>query len=113
MNTLVKNDITDTSGFWIGYELVSGSWQWIGYQGSTYSNWDASPIEPSGNGNCVRVEPQGTWDDVECSTNYRFVCADASDYITMDPSQSPTKRPTAPTATPTSPPTRAPSKQPT
>ncbi|KAL6481097.1 hypothetical protein MHYP_G00091770 [Metynnis hypsauchen] len=75
----------DGSPIWIGLEKGNtGKWLWSLAERNFYSEKDAyrnwSPGEPNNNGGkefCVTMmKSDGTWNDVECSIQFPFMCYD-------------------------------------
>lgn len=64
---------------WIGLSdtATAGSWVWTTGGPSTFTNW--APTQPDGpaSATCVRILPDGTWDNVPCSETRGYVCETA------------------------------------
>jgi len=60
---------------WVGGCHDGDGWVWINGEPWGWSRWDTN--QPSGDGDCVEVYPEGVWNDFYCdSTTYgeSFVC---------------------------------------
>eukprot|EP01084_Bolivina_argentea_P079816 144691_1 len=119
MNTEVKNVLTGSDRYWIGfYDAYSNqNWEWIGYTETTYTNWYSN--EPNNDGDCGQIygsssSRYGYWHDTMCSNVNRFICAEPGDYPTTPPSPAPTEMATMhPTTIPTIYPSEIPTIDPT
>ncbi|KAH7724816.1 mannose receptor C type 1-like protein [Aphelenchoides avenae] len=53
----------------------SGPFQWADGRTLGYTNWNANePNNAGGTENCVEMNDDGTWNDLDCNTNRLFVC---------------------------------------
>ena len=88
MNQNIVNAID--SDAWIGYfdAYNEGHWEWIGYNGSSFTNWDIGEPNNEGYEDCAVIYKTsgtaGTWDDGPCSNSdiMQFICAEQGDYPT-------------------------------
>eukprot|EP01083_Nonionella_stella_P007654 22024_1 len=83
MNANIFSDIPGVS--WIGYydAYTEDTWQWIGYNKSTFTNWyPGQPNNWEGREDCccLWTPKPSYWGDCTCSELRYFVCADFSDY---------------------------------
>jgi len=61
---------------WIGASdtTTAGTWAWTSGS-TTFANWAAG--QPDAGGDCVRMLPDGTWDNVPCANAIGYVCETA------------------------------------
>ncbi len=72
----VINSVSDR--VWIG---LKDTWIWslsdpdfYRRDESQYRNWEQSPKQPSGDGDCVYMEHDGRWHDINCDSQMHFIC---------------------------------------
>ena len=80
----------------------ANTWKWV--NGASLGSWLGSvqPDDYGGSQDCARLDygRSGSWDDIECSYNYQFLCAESPSCL--PPTPNPTKQPTtkSPTQSP-------------
>ncbi len=72
----IKQLLNSSGRVWIG---LKDTWIWslsdsdfYRRDESQYSNW--APLQPNGDGDCVYMNNDGRWHDVDCSTTRHFIC---------------------------------------
>nr|XP_019594742.1 PREDICTED: FRAS1-related extracellular matrix protein 1 isoform X1 [Rhinolophus sinicus]XP_019594743.1 PREDICTED: FRAS1-related extracellular matrix protein 1 isoform X1 [Rhinolophus sinicus]XP_019594744.1 PREDICTED: FRAS1-related extracellular matrix protein 1 isoform X1 [Rhinolophus sinicus]XP_019594745.1 PREDICTED: FRAS1-related extracellular matrix protein 1 isoform X1 [Rhinolophus sinicus] len=73
-------DFSGREPFWIGLndQVRAGSWEWIGGEPVTFTNWRRGPPQRSKPGkNCVLVQRQGKWQTKDCKKGkpHNYVCS--------------------------------------
>nr|XP_061802918.1 ladderlectin-like [Nerophis lumbriciformis] len=72
---LRANDNDDEA--WIGLSdaIEDDTFLWTDGSDNEYTNFDTDQSEPDNTGPCVQIqENDGTWEDVECSTELPYIC---------------------------------------
>jgi hypothetical protein len=70
---------------WLGLQQTAGAtspgagWTWNGTTALAYTHWQSGvPNDQDGNENgdeqCAKIQTDGTWDDVACSSSIEFFC---------------------------------------
>nr|BAC54022.1 C-type lectin 1 [Anguilla japonica] len=80
LRELNKASDPQDSMFWIGLTDIrkEGTWVWSDGSAVDFTTWNpGQPDDWQGNEDCVHanVPEQKNWNDVDCSTPYRFICA--------------------------------------
>ena len=65
----VASEACGTSKCWIDLHKSGNVWAWADGTPATYTNW--SPGNPSGDGTCVELFSDGTWNDLNCDAHDR------------------------------------------
>ena len=78
VNTLVSDLSGTVEKTWIGGSdaAIEDTWTWTDGTAWSYTNWKSG--QPNNGGtdgqNCLSMNTDGTWDDVDCTTLRQYVC---------------------------------------
>ncbi len=58
--------------FWIGYQRVSGAFEWLDGTPTGYEHWQ--PGNPKAADACAYMQNNGKWESASCGDANRYVC---------------------------------------
>ena len=74
-NEFVMSIMDDQTPYWIGGNVISGTWVWSDSSTFTFTDWGY--IQPNGDGteNCLSFFSKASkWHDVSCDKPYEYIC---------------------------------------